>query len=90
MKLFKLFFFALALSFVAPQAIDAKPRKHRTTHVKKSKKRSRRCECTGGVYGGRCTNAGVGYDPGARWAAWVCRRCMGVGCVQGGGDCLHH
>lgn len=36
MKLFKLFLFALALSFVAPQAMDAKPRKkHRTTTKKK-------------------------------------------------------
>lgn len=34
MKLFKLFLFALALSFVAPQAIDAKPRKKARTHKK--------------------------------------------------------
>lgn len=34
MKLFKLFLFALALSFVAPQAIDAKPRKKHRTHKK--------------------------------------------------------
>lgn len=39
MKLFKLFLFALALSFVAPQAIDARPRKkHRTTRVKSRKR----------------------------------------------------
>ena len=65
MKLFKLFLFALALSFVAPQAIDAKPRKKARTH-----KRVKRGGCrhvwrshVDGGYGG----SGQVY--------WVCDKC---------------
>lgn len=64
MKLFKLFLFALALSFVAPQAIDARPTPKASKNVvhnvgpKKKKSSSRKrskcdceaCEC---IYQGR-------------------------------------
>ena len=65
MKLFKLFLFALALSFVAPQAMDAKPRKKaRTTLVKKqSKKRAGH------------KHHMVMVDAAARSQLWKCSKC---------------
>ena len=66
MKIFKLFLFALALSFVVPQAIDAKPRKKHRTHKKARRRGGHRHHyvvegwCAGEV-GYRCTTCGHMY-----------------------------